>query len=79
MKSRAQTQLPALIDRGFDTLIANLIAGLTAKDADSKPGAPATELTKALEAATKWQTAKWAQDGDRQGAWGSALGKERGE
>lgn len=77
MKRVPTGKLPSLIDRGFDTLIENLIGGLTAKELDGKPATTPKQLTEALEAATKWQQAKWRQDEDAGGQWGSQLGGRR--
>ena len=70
-------RLVPLIDRGFDTLIETLITGLAAKEIDGKPATTAKQLTDALEAAVKWQEAKWRQSQDA-GEWGAALGGRRG-
>ena len=70
-------RLGPLIDRGFDTLIETLISGLAAKEIDGKPATTAKQLTDALEAAVKWQEAKWRQSQEGAGEWGTALGGRR--
>ena len=63
--------LEALIDKTFTKLLKRV----EERDKDGNPIMSSSDLTKALEVAVKWQSAKREQDG---GGFGSAFGKERG-
>jgi len=70
--SKADT-LERLIDTGFQQLLA-LGNDLRAKEPNGKPAITPSEMTKALEAATAWYSAKHATDGDE--GFGAAFRKK---